>query len=233
MDMSDLEMDFLEFVGYLKKMAIMNDEHSHVVKQRKTGDSGMTNNEGSSEAGRYSSRHNSGGSSHGGASNKASDRDRTKSGHGRSPDSTGFEKQSAWEPPPSLNTMKCAGEKHYLSDCPHTGKDEEIVLLSEYKKKKDADKKKANFKTLGNNRATSANRDCQTTYLTAENLGVKVTVLADTGSDYSAKLSSAVEDARKRGFPLKVEVLPEPIMLNMAIRGERDKQKCSATKMLI
>jgi hypothetical protein len=92
-------------------------------------------------------------------------------------------------------------------------------LLSEYKKKRNADKKKANFKALGNNRATSENRDGQTAYLTAENLGVKVTVLADTGSDYSAIPHSVVEDASKRGFPLKVEELPEPIMLNMAIRG--------------
>jgi hypothetical protein len=56
--------------------------------------------------------------------------------------------------------------------------------------------------------ATDDNRDSQTAYLTAENLGVKVTVLADTGSDYSAIPRSAEEDARKRGFPLKVEVLP-------------------------
>jgi hypothetical protein len=42
-----------------------------------------------------------------------------------------------------------------------------------------------------------------------------------------------VEDARNRGFPLKVEVLPEPIMLNMAIRGKADKQTCSATGMLM
>jgi hypothetical protein len=42
-----------------------------------------------------------------------------------------------------------------------------------------------------------------------------------------------VEDARKRGFSLKVEVLPEPIMLNMAIRGKSDKQTCSATEMLM
>jgi hypothetical protein len=105
--------------------------------------------------------------------------------------------------------------------------------LSEYNKKRYADKKKAHFKTLGNNRATADNRDGQTAYLTAENLGVNVTVLADTGSDYSAIPRSAVEDARKRGFPLKVEVLPEPIMLNMAIRGESDKQKCSAKKMLM
>jgi hypothetical protein len=68
---------------------------------------------------------------HGGASNKASDRDRTNSGHGRSSDSTSTGKQ--WKPPPSINTKKCAGEKHYLSDCLHTGKDEAIVLLSEYK----------------------------------------------------------------------------------------------------
>jgi hypothetical protein len=36
-----------------------------------------------------------------------------------------------------------------------------------------------------------------------------------------------------RGFPLKVEVLPEPIILNITIRGESDKQKCSAKEMLI
>jgi hypothetical protein len=59
----------------------------------------------------------------------------------------GTGKQSVREPPPCLNTKKCAGEKHYLSDCPHTGKDEAMVLLSEYKNKRDADKKKANFKT--------------------------------------------------------------------------------------
>jgi hypothetical protein len=144
----------------------------------------------------------------------------------------GTGKMSARKPPPSLNT-KCAGEKHYLFDCPHTGKDKTIVLLSEYKKKKDADKKKANFKTLVNNRETADNRDGQTAYLTAENLGVKILVLKDTGSDYSAIPCSAVKDARRRGFPLKVEVLPEPIMLNMAIRGESDKQTCSATEMLM
>jgi hypothetical protein len=86
---------------------------------------------------------------------------------------------------------------------------------------------------LGNNRATTENRDDQTAYLTAENIGVKVTVLAYTGLDYSAIPRSAVEDARKLGFPLKVEVLPELIMLNMAIRGKSDKQTCSATEMLM
>jgi hypothetical protein len=230
MDMSELKKHFLEFVGCLKKIAIIHDEHCHVVKQKKTGDSGIKNTGNSSDAGSRSSGHNSGGSSHGGASSKASDRDRTKYGYGRSSDSTSTGKQSAREPPPCLNTKKCAGEKHYLSDCPHTGKDEAIVLLSEYKKKRDANKKKENFKTLGNNGATLDNRDGQTVYLTAENLGVKVTVLADTGLDYSAIPRSVVEDARKR---LKVQVLPEPIMLYMAIRGESDKQKCSAKEMLM
>jgi hypothetical protein len=101
------------------------------------------------------------------------------------------------------------------------------------KKKRDADKQKANFKTLGNNGAASGNRVGQTAYLTAENLGVKVTVLADTGSDNPAIPRCAVEDARKCGFSLKVEVLPEPIMLNMAIRDESDKQTCCATEMLM
>jgi hypothetical protein len=86
---------------------------------------------------------------------------------------------------------------------------------------------------LGNNRATDDRRDGQTAYLKAENLGVKATVLADTGSDYFAIPCSAVKDARKRGFPLRVAVLPEPIMLNMAIRGESDEQKCSEKEMLM
>jgi hypothetical protein len=219
MAMSELKKKFLEFVSYLKTMAIIHDEHCHVVEHKKTGDSGMKNNGKGNDAGSRSSGHNAGGSSHGDASNKASDRDRTKSGHGRSSDSTGTGNQSAREPPSGLNTKKCAGKKQYLSDFPHTGMDVAIFLLSEYKKKRGADKKKANFKTLGNNRATADNRDEQTAYLTAENLGVKVTVLSDTCSDYSAIPRSAVEDASKRGFPLKVEVLPEPIMLNMAIRG--------------
>jgi hypothetical protein len=204
------------------------------VEHKKTGDSGTKNN-GKGNAGSRSSGHNTGGSSHGGAINKASDRDRTMSGYGRSSDSTGTGKQSAREPPPCLNTKNCAGEKHYVSDCSYTGKDEAIVLLSEYKKTIYADKKKANFKTLGNNRAkqTDDNGNGQTAFLTAKNLGVKVTVLADTGSDYSTISRGAVEDARKRGFPFKVEVLPEPIMLNMAIRDERDKQTCSAMEMLM
>jgi hypothetical protein len=193
MDKSELKKDSLEFFGYLKKMAIILDEHCHVVEHKKTGDPGVKNTGKSSDAGSRSSGHNSGESSHEGASSKASDHDRTKFGLGRWSDSTGSGKQSDREPPPFLNTKKCAGEEHYLSDCPHNGKDEAIVLLSEYKKKRDSDKKKANFKTLSNNGATSGIRDGQTAYLTAENLGVKVTVLADTDSDYSAIPRSAVE----------------------------------------
>jgi hypothetical protein len=233
MDKSELKKDFLEFVGCLKKMAIIHDDNCLVVENKKTGDSGMKNNGKGNDAGSRSSGHNSEGISRGGASNKGYDLDRTRSGQGRSSDSKGTGMQSSRKPPPCLNTKKCAGEKHYLSDCPHTGKDEAMVLLSEYKKKRDSDKKRENFDTLGKNGATSDNRDGQTAYLTAENLGVHVTVLADTGSDYSAIPRSAVEDARKRGFPLKVEVLPEPIMMNMDIKGERDKQTCSATEMLM
>jgi hypothetical protein len=70
-------------------MSIIHDEHFHVVEHKKTGDFGMKNNNKSIDAGSCSSRHNAGGSSHGGASNKASDSDRTKSGHGRSSGSTG------------------------------------------------------------------------------------------------------------------------------------------------
>jgi hypothetical protein len=87
MKKSDLKKDFLEFAGYLKKMAIIHDEHFHVLKHKKTNDSGMKNTSESSDAGSRSSGHNAGGISHGGASNKASDRDRTKSGHERLSDS--------------------------------------------------------------------------------------------------------------------------------------------------
>jgi hypothetical protein len=93
---------------------------------------------------------------------------------------------------------------------------------------RDAGWKKASPKTFGGNRAMPDNRAVHTAYLTAENLGVKVTVLADIGSDNSAVPRSDVEYAKKRGLPLKVEVLPEPIMLNMDIKSESDKQKCGA-----
>jgi hypothetical protein len=139
MDKSELKKDSLEFVCYLKKMAIIHDEHCHVVHHKNTGDSGMKINGKRSDSGSRNSGNNSGGISHGGASNKASDREKTKSGRGRSSDATSTGKQSARELPTCLNTKDCAGKKHYLSDCPHTGKDENIVLLSEYKKKRDAD----------------------------------------------------------------------------------------------
>jgi hypothetical protein len=90
-------------------------------------------------------------------------------------------------------TVHTLGRPKVWSCCPST------------RKKRDADKKKANFKTSGNNRVTAVNRNGQIAYLTAEFLGVKVAVLAATGSDYSAISRSAVKDARKRGFPLKVE----------------------------
>jgi hypothetical protein len=40
---------------------------------------------------------------------------------------------------------------------------------------------------LGSNNAIVDIRDGQTAYLTAKNFGVKVTMLADTGSDYLAQ----------------------------------------------
>jgi hypothetical protein len=75
MDKSELKKDFLEFVKYLEKMAIIEDEHCHVVEHKKTGDSGMKNTGKGSEAGSRSSGNNSGGSAYGVGSNKASDRD--------------------------------------------------------------------------------------------------------------------------------------------------------------
>jgi hypothetical protein len=170
MDMSELKKDFLEFVAYLEKMAIIHDDHCHVVEHKKIVDSSMENTKKCSDAGSRSSEQIPGGISSGGSTNMASDRDRTRSGHARSSDWTRTRKQSAWEPPPCLNTKKCAGEEHYLYDCPYTGKDEAIFLLSENKKMINADKKKTNFKTLGNNSATADIRDGQTAHLTADNL---------------------------------------------------------------
>jgi hypothetical protein len=126
--MSELKRDFLEFVGYLKKMAIIHEEHchgcgtqdwrlwheEHLRKQRRWQPQFWT------QLWRKLTWR---------CQQYASDRDRTNSGHGRSSESTGTGKQSAREPPPCLNTKKCAGEKHNLSDCPHTGRDEAIVLL--------------------------------------------------------------------------------------------------------
>jgi hypothetical protein len=93
------------------------------------------------------------------------------------------------------------------------------IHVSEHKTKRDAGKTKAPLKILGSNRAMADTKDGMAAYLTAENLGAKVTVLPDTGSDYSEISRSAAEDARQRGFLLKVKVLPEPIMLSMAIGG--------------
>jgi hypothetical protein len=45
MDMSEPKKDFLESFGYLKKMAIIHNKHCHVVKRKKTGDSGIKNTE--------------------------------------------------------------------------------------------------------------------------------------------------------------------------------------------
>jgi hypothetical protein len=70
-------------------MAIIHDEHCHVVEQKKTGDPGTKKNGKGNDAGSRNSKHKAGESSHGGASNKPSERDRTKSGHGRSSESTG------------------------------------------------------------------------------------------------------------------------------------------------
>jgi hypothetical protein len=63
MDKSDLKKDFLEFVAYLEKMAIIYDELCHVPDHKKMGDSGMKNTSKGSEAGGPSFGHNPGGSS--------------------------------------------------------------------------------------------------------------------------------------------------------------------------
>jgi hypothetical protein len=51
MDKSELKKHFLEFVKYLEDMAIVHDEHCHVVEHKKTGDSGTKNNGKGNDAG--------------------------------------------------------------------------------------------------------------------------------------------------------------------------------------
>jgi hypothetical protein len=114
MDMSDLKKYFLEFVAYLENMVIIHDEHFYVVENKKTGDSGMKITGKISDAGSHSSGHNSGGISYEGSRNKASDCDRTKSGHGRSSDSTGTRKQWAREPP-LVSAQKCVRARSITS----------------------------------------------------------------------------------------------------------------------
>jgi hypothetical protein len=216
MDKSDLKKNFLAFVAYLEQMTIIHvihiihDEHCHVVEHTKTGDSVMRNAGKVSNAGGRISEHHPGEKSLRGGSNKTSDRGRTSFDHGRLSDSSGTEKPSTREPPSCLNTTNYAGINYYLSVYPHTSKDKATFMLAEYKKRRDDDKNMANLKSLGRNGAMAENRDGQTAYLTAENLGVKVTVLVNTGSGHSSVPRSAVENARKPGFPLKVELLPSP-----------------------
>jgi hypothetical protein len=59
MDKSELKKDILEFVKYLEEMAIIHDEHCHVVEHKKTGDSKMKNTGKSRDAGSHSSGHKS------------------------------------------------------------------------------------------------------------------------------------------------------------------------------
>jgi hypothetical protein len=99
--------------------------------------------------------------------------------------------------------------------------------------KRDADKKDANLKTLGSDGLTAENSDGQTADLAEKNLGFNVTELAETDSNYSAIPCCAVNDETKRESSIKMDLLPEPIIPNMAIRGKTDNQKCSATEMLI
>jgi hypothetical protein len=135
--------------------------------------------------------------------------------------------------PPCLNTKKCAGEKYYFSDCPQTGNEEAIVLLSEYKNKRDADKKNANFKKIGQQQSDVGQQrwpdrvsHCGESRIQGRGIGRNRLCLLR----YTAPCCGGRKEA---WFSLKVTVLPEPIMLNMAISGESDKQKCSATEMLM
>jgi hypothetical protein len=109
MNESDLKKDFLEFVAYLEKMDIILDEH--VVDHKKTGDSDTKNMAKNSDAGGRSAGYNPGGRFSNGDSNMTSDRDRTKSGTGRSSDSSGTGKQSMRDPLPCLNARSVRAKR--------------------------------------------------------------------------------------------------------------------------
>jgi hypothetical protein len=132
------------------------------------------------------------GSASGGDSSKTFNRDQTKTGNGNSSDSSGTGRSLCGSL--RLFLTQSAGGSIFLSDCLHTSKKKVIIMLAEYKKERDADKKKSNLSTLRSNCAMADTRDGQISYLTSENLVVMVTVLADTGSGYSAIPRSAVMD---------------------------------------
>jgi hypothetical protein len=191
MDNLKLKKDFLEFVKYLEEMAIIHDENCHAVKQKKNGDSGTKNTGKSSDAGSRNSGHNAGRSSPAGASNKASDRDRTKSGQGRSSDSTGTGNQSAREPPPCLKKKQCAGEKHFCQTVLTLGRTKLLSCCKSTRRREMKTRRRRTSKlwaTAERRMTTGMARP----RISAENLEVKFTVLADTGSDYSAIPRSAV-----------------------------------------
>jgi hypothetical protein len=95
MHKSGRKKDFLEFVAYLAMTAIIHDERCRVVDHKKTEDPGTKNADKNSDAGNRSSGHNPRGFSSEGGRNMMSDRDRAKSGHGRSSESFGTRKQLA------------------------------------------------------------------------------------------------------------------------------------------
>jgi hypothetical protein len=74
MDKSDLRIDFLEFVVYLKSMAIIHDEHCHAEEYMETRDTNTNNMDKSSDAEDRSSGHNPGKRSNGGGSNNKASR---------------------------------------------------------------------------------------------------------------------------------------------------------------
>jgi hypothetical protein len=109
MNKSEPKKDFLEFVGYLKKMAIHTRRalscggtqevwrlwHEELCTRQRSRNPQLWTQLWRKRIWRLQQQ--------------GADRDRTKSGHGRSLDSTGTGKQSARELPPCLNTKKCAG----------------------------------------------------------------------------------------------------------------------------
>jgi hypothetical protein len=163
---------------------------------------------------------------------KASDRDRTKSGHGRSSDSTGTEEQSPRKP---QHEEDCGREALFVRLSSHCeGRSYcTVIRIQEEERCRQEEGKLQNF---GQQQSDGQQREWTDrvshggeSWSQGHGIGRPVCAI---GSEYTAIPRSSVKYARRRGLPLKVEVLPQLVMLNMAIRGESDKQEYVETEIL-
>jgi hypothetical protein len=160
----------------------------------------VMNNCKSSDAGSRSSAHNSGGRAYGGASNKASGRDPTKSGHGRSSVSNGT---GSIRPGSRglTSTRKSVGARS--TTCPTVLTLEKTKLLPCFLST--SRRKTSKLWATTERRLTT---EMARPRISRQNFSESRSPYWKTQSQTTQLLRRAVEDARKRGLPLKFEVLP-------------------------